>query len=368
MIRLLIVMPEVFYGGAETQFRLLIDGLDPAKYRVTLAIERSTQKIDRSEDEAWLRQRTNLDWFEFGGLYTHRGFFRKLVSASILGYRLYRLNTIRRFDVALVYSAIAMRTIPVLRAAGVKTVYSERNDGLMGRSAYLRRSPYLRAADRIVCNSRAASENLLRHRLSSVVIVNGVPPRERLPFRNLRSQPPCLHVLLPARISPVKNQEVVVRALARTNASVHVRFAGETEDYSYLQVLHAKAAELGVSESVSFLGRVSDMASAYATADLVILPSWSEGTPNVLLEAMSLGVLVAASGIPSNVDVLGASGLTFDPRSDRELARLFDRVSQMSDRERTLLTDQGHERVRSSYSIENMVSRFDQVLSQTVGI
>ena len=74
--------------------------------------------------------------------------------------------------------------------------------------------------------------------------------------------------------------------------------------------------------------RPDDVALWIGASDLVTLPSWAEGTPNVVLEALTCGRRVVASnvgGIPAVVDdeLLGE---LVPPRSAAELARALGRA------------------------------------------
>jgi glycosyltransferase involved in cell wall biosynthesis len=59
--------------------------------------------------------------------------------------------------------------------------------------------------------------------------------------------------------------------------------------------LERSAFARGLQEQVTFTGQVDDVAPLYAAADLFVLPSHSEGSPNALLEAMGAGLPVVAT-------------------------------------------------------------------------
>ena len=69
--------------------------------------------------------------------------------------------------------------------------------------------------------------------------------------------------------------------------------------------LEAAAESTGCKGRVVFAGEVSDVQPFYAMADLFALPSRSEGSPNVLLEAMAANlpiVATAVGGVPEMVE------------------------------------------------------------------
>jgi glycosyltransferase involved in cell wall biosynthesis len=68
--------------------------------------------------------------------------------------------------------------------------------------------------------------------------------------------------------------------------------------------LEAQTAQLGLQDRVRFTGHQHDPLPFYALADMFVLPSLSEGSPNVLLEAMMVGtpiVATAVGGVPDTV-------------------------------------------------------------------
>lgn len=90
--------------------------------------------------------------------------------------------------------------------------------------------------------------------------------------------------------------------------------------------------ELGLSESVAFLGSVSeeDLPKWYRSADLLVLPSVgkSEAFGIVLLEAMASGIPAVASNIPGVRSVCrdGETGLLAAPAKDADLAEKIGRI------------------------------------------
>ena len=84
-----------------------------------------------------------------------------------------------------------------------------------------------------------------------------------------------------------KNNRVVIEALGKlNNPDVYYLICGEGEERDRLQAL---AQQMGVDKNVIFLGYRTDMDEIMACADLFAMPSFREGVPRALLEAMDLG-------------------------------------------------------------------------------
>ena len=85
--------------------------------------------------------------------------------------------------------------------------------------------------------------------------------------------------------------------------------------------LHRMAIDLGVERACRFVGVREDIADVLAAADVVVLPSLSEGFPFVLLEALAMGCPVVASrvnGVPELIED-HKTGLLVPPRDPQAL-------------------------------------------------
>lgn len=88
------------------------------------------------------------------------------------------------------------------------------------------------------------------------------------------------------------------------------------------EALKTLAIELNLNDSVEFAGEVEDVPERLQRADIGVLPSFHEGMPNSLLEAMGSGLPVVATRISGVIDVIedGVNGFIVTPGSVEELA------------------------------------------------
>jgi glycosyltransferase involved in cell wall biosynthesis len=84
----------------------------------------------------------------------------------------------------------------------------------------------------------------------------------------------------------------------------------------------------GLQSNIVFTGQVQDTSTYWSIADAMVLPSHSEGSPNVLLEAMAAGVPVIATavgGVPE-IAIAEESAILVSAHSPQLLADALHRV------------------------------------------
>lgn len=110
-----------------------------------------------------------------------------------------------------------------------------------------------------------------------------------------------------------KNHKTVIRALAELgNNSIHYVIAGSG---TYYNDLFSLTESLGLNGNVHFLGYRRDIANLVKTADIFCFPSYQEGLPVALIEAMSGGLPAVASNIRGSVELIdeGKGGFLYSP-------------------------------------------------------
>ncbi len=187
--------------------------------------------------------------------------------------------------------------------------------------------------DTVTCVSEAARRSLLEEfRLSSgktTVVLNGVDghyfcPAERPSTlkRELGIATSDRLLLDVGRLAPEKRVDVLLEALLRLRQEgerITCLIAGEGGEE---QKLRHQAEKSGVAPYVRFLGFHRDLRPYYRGADLLVLPSRTEGLPTVLLEAMACGVPCVATRVGGVPEVItdGVDGWLVEAGSAGALA------------------------------------------------
>lgn len=116
----------------------------------------------------------------------------------------------------------------------------------------------------------------------------------------------------------------------------------------------------GLADRVHFRGWVRDEAlkCRLRESDVLVLPSWTEGLPNVMIEAMAAGLAVIVSAVGNVPDVVNdkEQALMVPPRDVDALAGAMKRL--IDDHElRSALASRGHNYVAEHYSVEPAVEK-----------
>jgi len=139
-----------------------------------------------------------------------------------------------------------------------------------------------------------------------------------------------VEILCVGRLSPEKGQALVLRAIAdlrRDGRSVCLTLVGDGPLRSQLE---DEARRLGIAEHVTFAGAVDQDAipAFYERADVFCQPSFMEGIPVVLMEAMATGLPVVSSGVAGIPELVveNRSGLLIPPGRPTLLAAALGRL------------------------------------------
>ena len=130
------------------------------------------------------------------------------------------------------------------------------------------------------------------------------------------------------RLIPVKDQASLVRATAQLKSrwpQLRVVLVGDGETR---QALEALVRELGLEREVRFAGMRPNEPNIQHLFDISVLPSLSEGFPNVIVEAMAAGVPVVATDVGGSRDAVreGETGFLVPPGDPGRLAAAVERL------------------------------------------
>ena len=248
-------------------------------------------------------------------------------------------------------------------------VHSDRLLATEGTRAHYALRPFLdRVTDRFLPNAHAISERLVASgvpRRKIRVMPNGVDLSVFDPgsARDLRrewgvSEDATVAGYL-GRIAPLKRVDLLLRAVQRLPEASRpdvIVLAGDGP--SLPQIHELVSGDPWLERHTRFLGSIDDTPGFLASIDYLVLPSESEGLPNVVLEAMAMNRPVIATTV-SDVPILVADTGLLVPPSD--VAALAEAIADMQQRGHDLRRELGRrarQRIEDEYDIVQSAERF----------
>jgi glycosyltransferase involved in cell wall biosynthesis len=229
------------------------------------------------------------------------------------------------------------------------------------------------SADFVVCISDFARSQLMaqvpeEHWEKLHVIHCGIDPEVFSPPAE-RNGAGRLDVLSVGRLVPFKGQGLLIEALAALAArgiDARATVVGWGETQADLESL---AAKLGVADRVDFTGALGqeEIRRHLDAADVFCLPSFAEGVPVSLMEAMAMELPVVSSrimGIPELVED-GVSGRLIAPGNVEELTAALAGLAG-DPGERTRLGKAGRRQVIEHYAIDRSTAQLHALFSDRV--
>jgi glycosyltransferase involved in cell wall biosynthesis len=170
----------------------------------------------------------------------------------------------------------------------------------------------------VLFNNIPAMNGPVEEELHGVRAKYGIPKEARI-------------VVTASMINRGKNIETLIRGFSKVKTGALILLVvgegAKNSDSRYQDHLRKLTEQLGIGKQVIFTGWLSknELWNVFRIAQLFILPSLKEGMPNVMLEALGLGLSCIGSRIPGNADVLRDEELMFDPLDAKALAGKIDR-------------------------------------------
>lgn len=168
-------------------------------------------------------------------------------------------------------------------------------------------------------------------------------------------------VVLPARMLWDKGVgEFVEAARYLRRKGVNARFAlvGRRDDHNPAAIPLSVLASWAEEGAIEWWGHRDDMPAVYQAATLIVLPSYREGLPKVLLEAAASGKAIVATDVPGCRDIVRdeVNGVLVQPRDWTSLAAGIDRLLRNHD-QREAMAARGRELAEKEWSTPTIVEQ-----------
>jgi glycosyltransferase involved in cell wall biosynthesis len=180
-----------------------------------------------------------------------------------------------------------------------------------------------------------------------------------------------IRILCIASVSPYKNGLCLVEALhilrQRGNGLFHVSWIGQRvmagERLAYLREMEAKIEQYSLGEYWHWLDQRTDIVQQLYQHDVLVHPSYGEGLPNVVCEALACGRPVILSNTLDHPRLVqdGESGYLFDWRDPADLAEKIMLFHGLSCEERARMGRNGRRFAEAQLSMDRYVDEYERL-------
>ncbi len=171
-----------------------------------------------------------------------------------------------------------------------------------------------------------------------------------------------------ARLHSMKDHPLFLGAAANValrHSDVYFLLSGRDvspENPSIAQLIPEK-----VRNRFHLLGERSDVEELMSTMDVFCLSSRGEGFPNVLGEAMAVGVPCLATDVGDSAAIVGDTGVIVPPNNEEAFIAGIEHFLTMSSEERNLLGTMARARIAANYTLGIIVNQYAGLYEKLVG-
>lgn len=280
------------------------------------------------------------------------------------------------FDTLIVYKdgATMLACLVKLLGGKFKLIVSERNTTQVLNRHEKAKFFLYRWADVIVPNSVSQGKFIkhnypnLAHKVS--VITNFTDTNYFKPSINCKPNDSFIKILVTARFSNQKNIlgfMNVVRQLKDQGVKIHVDWFGSVyngqEEYGKKCEFYYN--KLDISDVLTFHEATSEILAEYQGCDVFCLPSFYEGFPNVVCEAMSCGKPILCSNVCDNPYIVQdeVNGFLFNPLDEEDMVKKINKMISLPQEDRDKMGRKSREIAEKVFSEETFVNRYIELVN-----
>jgi glycosyltransferase involved in cell wall biosynthesis len=368
-------------GGSERQLLNLIRGLDLTRFHPSLYLLYAEGALlaevpAQVEVHAyWNHHRT--PWFNFPGR-IHQQQVRDFRSHAL------RVGADLVYDRLFHMTMIAGRALRGTRIGRISTIVSPPSQDLVRsekRALWLKRrllSRCYRQADQLIAVSAATADDAARFYgidrerflvIPSPIDCDRIDQLSKQPLLQTGFEPNAKHIVSIGRLSTEKGHNLLLDACAqvrqRLPTPLQLHLVGDGPNRAELE---SQARRLGLEKLVCFHGHLTNPYPILVHADLCVLPSWYEGLPNVMLEAIYTKIPFLATRASESIADLsqkcGAGRVVAVGDVQALGAALVDRFQNSSSWTASL--DRGRQYVRDHHHVAAWLEQMQELFQSTI--
>ena len=158
-----------------------------------------------------------------------------------------------------------------------------------------------------------------------------------------------------------------VRLLKQRGVKCHIKWYGYTKNcQEYYDKCKALVEEYRLEDYIELLPKTQEIDKAYREANFFCLPSFYEGTPNVICEAMASGLPVVCSDVCDNSRYVlsGENGYLFNPKNPDDIADTIEKVLALKKGDYEAFSTRSREIAEGKLSKARFIREFIEIIEK----
>jgi len=346
-MKILFINLAPVYGGAEIYLKNLINELIIQEHEIFLAVSKLPVFF----------QSVNLDKKKIIEVEFKYQYF------PIIARKLNKLIVKEKIDIVFFNGHRSIYLAPLItkhvKKICVRHTTTDINFGIKKAISNLLGEISLRFMNRVIVISKYHKFDLTKNKICNKekieVIYNGIDVNffKTSSKKNDRKE---LRIIQIGRLERAKGQLdtlIVFKKIYETNKNIKLLLVGEGSSKIEIQ---EKIQKYNLNDAVEMLGFRSDIKELLNDSDIFLLPSYFEGLPLSILEAMSMGIPTLSTKVGGISEIIsdGENGFLIEPGNLRDFElKLLELIKNLELREK--FSQVGQETIRKKFSLEQMV-------------
>lgn len=158
-----------------------------------------------------------------------------------------------------------------------------------------------------------------------------------------------------------------VDEMKKRNLRFHISWYGKVESHiDYFNQCQEKINKMGLEDVIELKAKTVRIRDFYQNADFFCLPSFYEGTPNVICEAMACGLPILCSDVCDNplYVVAGENGFLFNPYDKFSIADKFERAISLTEEQYLLYCEVSRKKAEEKFSKDIFIRSYIKLIEQ----
>jgi glycosyltransferase involved in cell wall biosynthesis len=315
------------------------------------------------------------DIYTENGFYVHRILWSAIRIIGVVSFHVkvfFRIRTIKPDIVQVQYIDMGISAWLIKKILRIPYVVWGRGSDInqLNRFSRIKAKPILQNANAILAlteNMRIKLKNIYNTEI--YIVPNGIDLEEykgstTIPDRKTGTK----NILFVGSLRPVKGVQYLINSMKKIHEELpdaRLILVGDGEEREHLEAL---SIQLGLQKYVEFIGIVSHekVKTFMQQADVFVLPSLSEGFPNVILEAMACGLPIIASHVGGIPDIItnDTNGYLVEVKDTNDMANKI-LLLLSDDALRKKISDNNRNLVKK-YTWENVILKLEKIYASSI--